>query len=313
LASQTVDFLVQTSAALTGQFVSLVSNKDGVTKYSAVVASDLTGKWLINPKPPAGTYTQWIGLSQGALTTQVDQDFVVDPMQDDGSAVFPGAVTVQLGGITVTGNSTITGTFTITAGFTVNAGGFTVTGNSTVTGTLTITAGMTVNAGGIVVIGNSTVTGTLTATGAVQGASFDVQAAGQLPIGPTNATSVAIRGPQKSLIVGTALTALGAGAQTLTAANLLSGEIEHTVTGAVADTFDTGANLDAAVPNAAVGDTFTCILTILGAFTVTLTAAAGITLRGTVAVVGTAAGKVCVLIMRRTGASAWTVYAATGA
>ena len=162
--------------------------------------------------------------------------------------------------------------------------------------------------------GNATVQGTLGVAGATALAAlavsgtFDRNAAGQLQIGPVNATTVAIRGPQKSLLVGEALTALGAGAQTLTAAQLLGGVIEHTVTAAVADTTDTGANLDAAIPNVANGDTFECYLTILGAFTVTLTAGAGVTIKGTTALVGVAAGKGAHLIFRRTAVSTWTVY-----
>lgn len=143
------------------------------------------------------------------------------------------------------------------------------------------------------------------------GQGIDTTSAGQLVLAGI-ATSAKFK-TAGSLIVGTSLTTLGAGAQTLTAAALFGGIIEHTVTAAVADTFDTGANLDAAFASVLTGDTITCILTIIGAFTVTLTAAAGITLRGTAAVVGTAAGKVVVLTLRRTGAAAWTVYAATGA
>ena len=57
----------------------------------------------------------------------------------DGSAPFTGAVTVQAGGVAVTGNSSVTGTLTTTAGMTVQAGGVAVTGNSTIAGTLATT------------------------------------------------------------------------------------------------------------------------------------------------------------------------------
>lgn len=427
---QTADFLYAQTAALVGQYVSLVSNKDGVTKYSAATPSSAAGQWTINPKPPAGTYALWTGNAVGVLTTLVDPDYVVDPYDDLQNAYFPGYViagsavggqpftptpgdllvnrggaspgsgavyfgssaagahsliydgtkfaftdpvwgvnaslaaitgllsgslqvrasdstvnnftaldfsnTGQAGVVAVariamkyTGggselhfavsnnfaNGVTTDAMVINAqggvvinaptagaGLTVAGGGITVTaGGLTVT-----TGGLAVNAGGANISGTVTVVGAGVAVPA--GFGLDTSAAGQLAVGPTNATSIAMRAPQKSLIVGKALTALGAGAQTLTAAQLLGGSIEHTVTAAVADTFDTAANIDAAIPNVATGDTFECYITILGAFTVTLTAAAGITIKGTAAIVGVAAGKVAHLIFRRTGAAAWTVY-----
>ncbi len=141
------------------------------------------------------------------------------------------------------------------------------------------------------------------------GNGLDTSAAGQLNIAPTTATVVTLnRGPKKALVVNTTMTALGAGAQTLTAAALIGGNIEHTVTAAVADTTDTGTNLDALLASPAVGDSFMCTLTVIGAFTVTLTAGTGITIKGTTALVGVAAGKDFLLTFRRTGAAAWTCY-----
>ncbi len=141
------------------------------------------------------------------------------------------------------------------------------------------------------------------------GQGLDTIAAGQINLMPTTATlSTLNRGPKKSLVVNTTLTALGAGAQTLTSTALIGGNIEHTVTAAVDDTIDTGTNLDNLFATTAVGDSFSCILTIIGAFTVTLTAGTGITIKGTTALVGVAAGKDFLLTFRRTGAATWTCY-----
>jgi hypothetical protein len=244
--------------------------------------------------------------------------------------VTAGGITVSAGGVIVTGNSTVTGTLIVTAGLTVNAGGAAITGASNVVGTFGISGALSLTgapgviamqgAGQAAILGGTTgwavnnnannaanIATTDAGNVSVRG-TLDLIAAGQFQIGPTNATTVAVRGPQKSLVVGKALTTFGAGAQTLTAANLLGGAIEHTVGAAVADTTDTGANLDTAIPNVANGDTIECYLTIIGAFTVTLTAAAGITIKGTTALLGTAAGKTAHLIFRRTAASTWTCY-----
>jgi hypothetical protein len=375
MPSQTVDFLVQTSAALAGQFVSLVSNKDGVTKYTATVASDLTGKWIVNPKPPAGTYTQWIGASQGALTTQVDQDFVVDPFDDLGNANFPGYITAgsigantpATGDVVANRGGATPGTGAIYFGSSAglhsiiyNGGSFVITDNISVTpgnligwgsqgGVLddnpgagqvrfytntagksiwinapsgitlnaatAIQAALTVAAGGAAVTGNSSITGTFNVSGlfsangsiqVVAGTGMDTAAAGQLYIGPVNATSIAFRGPQKSLIVGKALTSL-IGTVTVTAAQLLGGIIEGTPTAAASYTLDTAANIDAAIP-VANGDTFTCYLLnqSAGAFAITILTGAGVTLKGNTAAI--AQNKSAALIFRRTGVGAWTCY-----
>lgn len=141
------------------------------------------------------------------------------------------------------------------------------------------------------------------------GQGLDAIAAGQINLMPTTATlSTLNRGPKKALVINTTLTTLAAGAQTLTAAALIGGNIEHTVTAAVADTTDTGTNLDGLFATLAVGDSFSCTLTVIGAFTVTLTAGTGITIKGTTALTGTATGKDFLLTFRRTGAATWTCY-----
>jgi len=65
---------------------------------------------------------------------------------------------------------------------------------------------------------------------------------------------------------------------TITAANMKSGLIVHTsVTGAGTITLDTGANIDAAFPGLAVGDTIEVHYVNDGTQTVTLTGASGTT------------------------------------
>jgi len=78
-------------------------------------------------------------------------------------------------------------------------------------------------------------------------------------------------------IVDSALTTVGAG--TLLASIIQTGLLLRTgPTAAYADTIDTGANLDAAMPNLAVGDTLDFWYSNNVAFACTITAAAGVTL-----------------------------------
>lgn len=106
-----------------------------------------------------------------------------------------------------------------------------------------------------------------------------------------------------------ALAAINPQNATLTAAQLLGGIIEHTVTtGAGTDTTDTAANIDAALANPQVGDTFQCTLinTSASAFAITVAAGAGVTLKGSQLTI--AQNKTGILTFRRTGAGAWTCY-----
>lgn len=105
----------------------------------------------------------------------------------------------------------------------------------------------------------------------------------------------------------TALTTAGAG--TLLAALLTSGFILRTgPTGAYADTIDTGANLDAAFPNAAVGDTLDVFFSNSVAFACTITAATGVTLKTATAnnVIAASTGRL--LHLEKTGTATWDLY-----
>jgi hypothetical protein len=114
-------------------------------------------------------------------------------------------------------------------------------------------------------------------------------------------------------VLGSTLTTLAAGNQTLTAAMLLGGFIEHPITAAATDTTDTGANLDAAIPGVAVGDSFECVLTNTSgsAVSITLAAGTGVTLKGSTTAI--AQNKSAYLVFRRTGTAAWTCYVSVSA
>lgn len=91
---------------------------------------------------------------------------------------------------------------------------------------------------------------------------------------------------------------------TLTAALLLDGVIEHTVTTAAAtDTTDTAANIAAAIGPVNVGDTFTCLLvnTSASSFAITLAAGTNVTIKGSTATVPQ--NKTALLTFRCTNAS----------
>lgn len=101
-------------------------------------------------------------------------------------------------------------------------------------------------------------------------------------------------------------TTVSAQNSTPTAAQLLGGLIDHvSATGAGTATLDTAANLDAAYPNAQIGDMFPCYFANTGNQTVTITTNTGLTLKGTAAVPTL---KNALLLFRKTGAAAWTVY-----
>lgn len=108
-------------------------------------------------------------------------------------------------------------------------------------------------------------------------------------------------------IKDTALTTVGAGA--LVAATLMSGLILRTgPTGAFADTIDTGANLDAAFPNMAVGDTIDVYYSCSVAFASTITANTGVTLRTAAAnnVIAASTGRL--LHLEKTGTATYDLY-----
>lgn len=103
------------------------------------------------------------------------------------------------------------------------------------------------------------------------------------------------------------LLALAGTNQTLTAAQLLGGLVNGTPTGAAAYTTDTAANIDAAIPGVQTGDSFEVVIvnTSGGANTITVTAGAGVTVRGNAAIAQNKAAKV---VFVRTGAAAWDAW-----
>lgn len=125
--------------------------------------------------------------------------------------------------------------------------------------------------------------------------------------GPLYVRNTSGTNPARNPIANQVVTTLPAGNQTITAAQLLGGVIEHPVTASVTDTTDTGANIDAALGSPAVGDSFECALanTAAGAYTITLAGGAGVTLKGATSI---AQGAVAQLLFVRTGPGAWTCY-----
>jgi hypothetical protein len=91
--------------------------------------------------------------------------------------------------------------------------------------------------------------------------------------------TMAVQGMQTLLALG------GAGAQTITAADIVAGySLRSGQTAAVTDTLDTASHIVAAIPNCAVGTAFKFRSLNEGPFTQTIAAGAGITLAGTATV-----------------------------
>lgn len=100
--------------------------------------------------------------------------------------------------------------------------------------------------------------------------------------------------------------------QTLTVAQVLTGIINGTPTGAAAYTTPTATELDAMIPDVANGDTIevNIVNTSGGANTITLTGGTGVTVRGNAAVAQNKVGK---WLFIRTGAAAWDAWGLPGA
>ena len=108
-------------------------------------------------------------------------------------------------------------------------------------------------------------------------------------------------------IAPTNLTTAGAG--TLPAGLLGTGLLVRTGPGAAyADTIDTGANIDTAYPNMAVGDCLSLHYSNNVAFASTITAAAGITLVTAGANNVVPASTTVILHLQKTGVGAYNLY-----
>jgi plastocyanin len=134
----------------------------------------------------------------------------------------------------------------------------------------------------------------------------NAKGSGTITIGGISTGLVSIgRGSTNVAIFSSTKTSVSTQNATPTAAQLLGGYFQHaTTTGAGTVTLDTAANIDAAIPGVATGDTFQCVYSNTGTQTGTITTATGLTLKGTVAV---PSGKVAVLDFFRTGSAAWDV------
>jgi hypothetical protein len=92
---------------------------------------------------------------------------------------------------------------------------------------------------------------------------------------------------------------------TLTAALIAAGIVTSTSAAAVAATLSTGALLDTAFPEIAIGEAFEWSLINTGPNTVTVTASAGHTIVGTATVATVTSGY---FMTRRTAANTWITY-----
>lgn len=99
--------------------------------------------------------------------------------------------------------------------------------------------------------------------------------------------------------------------QTYLAAEILTGIITSTQTGAVTGTLDTGANMDLAFPNAQAGDAIDWVLINLGSSSgaVTVTASTGHTIVGNAVVAITTSA---IFRSRKTAADTWVTYRIAG-
>jgi hypothetical protein len=115
---------------------------------------------------------------------------------------------------------------------------------------------------------------------------IDSQSSGAVVVGGTSTGLIVIgRGSTKAIVFSGTKTAVATQNSTPTAAQLLGGYISHTsTTGAGTATLDTGSNISSAIVGNVAGDTFDCMYANIGNQTVTITTAAGLTLKGTVAI-----------------------------
>lgn len=149
-------------------------------------------------------------------------------------------------------------------------------------------------------------------SGTNENMKIDGKGAGQLIFGTTSTGyTVMNRGSLSTPIIGVTKTAIATQNGTPSAAALLGGCLAHaSVTGAGTLTLDTAANIDTQIAAnggaaAATGDSFSCSYNNTGTQTVTITTAAGLTLKGTAAVPTL---KNALMQFVRTGAGAYDVY-----
>jgi hypothetical protein len=176
-------------------------------------------------------------------------------------------------------------------------------------------AGSGANATGLKITPNTAgagVASTVVSTATNEGWNLNAKGSGAITIGGVSTGPVSIgRGFVGVSIFSSTKTSIATQNSTPTAAQLLTGYIQHTsVTGAGTATLDTAANIDTAIAGVATGDSFECVYSNTGTQTVTITTAAGLALKGTLAI---PAGKVAVLYFFRTGSAAWDVVCVVSA
>lgn len=142
-------------------------------------------------------------------------------------------------------------------------------------------------------------------TGSAEKLTIDAKGTGAVIVGGTSTGYVVLgRGSASAIIESGAKAALGSGNVTATAAQLIGGYVTG-AQNANTMTTDTAANIDAAIPGVATGDTFMCAYFNSGAGNGTITGGTGVTVRGTSAVIPTSG--VGLMFFQRTGAAAYDV------
>ena len=216
-----------------------------------------------------------------------------------------GTGTITLASVS-TGAVKVSSLLTVTS---VNANGLAVGANGTTNPVLKVDCSTASVATGLSVTGAAAAGGLALAvisSGTNEALTVNAKGSGAITIGGTSTGIVSIgRGSVNVAVFSSTKTSLATQNTTPTAAQLLTGYIQHaSVTGAGTATLDTAANIDAAIPGVATGDSFECVYSNTGSQTVTITTATGLTLKGTVAI---PAGKVAELFFFRTGSAAWDV------
>jgi hypothetical protein len=225
-------------------------------------------------------------------------------LNTDVAVDFTGAPTVDLPAATTVGGSTVTGLGTVTS---ASATAFAVGLAGATNPAFVVDSSTASQAAGLKVKG-ATATGTVAlasiSSGAAAGLSIDAKGTGVMVIGGVSTGGLSIgRTTAYTVFGGVVNTTVATQNAAPTAAQLLGGLITHTsVTGAGTFTVPTGTNMSSAITGVTTGDGFWTVYANVGNQTVTITAASGNTLTGTVAV---PSGKNAQIFNVCTGTNTW--------
>ena len=266
-------------------------------------------RWVKDGKGDANTNNITVQASTGNIDDAAT--FVISNNYGSALFVYDGSQWRVQGGYnlsSVTGPLSVSGALTVTS---TSASSLAVGPNGATNPTLKVDGSTASAATGLKVKSAAAGSGlalSVITSGTNEPLTLDAAGSGIVNIGSVSTGPVVLgRGAASVIVENCTLTSLAGTNQTLTAAQLLGGIIEHAPTGAATDTTDTATNLDAAYA-AATKDTFvtTLINTSAGANAITLAGGSGVTLKGSATTVGQ--NKTATLTFRRTGAGAWTCY-----